>query len=154
MFYLGCHLIDLVLRIQGEPKRVLPFNKASHAHDTDAKDNCFALFEYERGVSFVKTTQAERSGFLRRQLIITGTRGKFEVKPLEITVSYPMQYTEYTECFSDDWNDPGVKHVGETHDRYRDMMLSFASMVRGEIENPYSYDYELTLFKTILKCCE
>ena len=34
------------------------------------------------------------------------------------------------------------------------MMLSFAKMVRGEQKNPYSYEYELDLFKTILKCCE
>jgi hypothetical protein len=37
--------------------------------------------------------------------------------------------------------------------RYEDMLLSFADMVRGEKENPYTLDYELELFKTILKCC-
>lgn len=154
MFYLGCHLVDLVLRIQGEPKRIIPFNKSSGLHDTDAKDFSFAVFEYDRGASFVKTTQAEMGGFLRRQLVITGTRGKFEVRPLEITVNYPLQYTEYNECFDEDWNAPGTNHKSEIHDRYTDMMRSFAAMVRGDVENPYTYDYELTLFKTILKCCE
>ena len=154
MFYLGCHLIDLVLRIQGVPKRIIPYNKSSGTHDTDAKDFSFATFEYDRGVSFVKTTQAEMGGFLRRQLVITGTRGKFEVRPLEITVEYPLQYTEYIECKSEDWNDPGVSHRSEVHDRYTDMMRSFGAMVAGEIENPYTYDYELTLYKTLLKCCE
>ena len=33
------------------------------------------------------------------------------------------------------------------------MPLSFGEMVRGEKENPYTYDYELELFKTILVCC-
>ncbi|MBE6537244.1 MAG: Gfo/Idh/MocA family oxidoreductase [Ruminococcaceae bacterium] len=154
MFYLGCHLIDLVLRIQGEPKRIIPFNKATGTHDTDAKDFSFAVLEYERGASFVKTTQSEMGGFLRRQLVITGTRGKFEIRPLEITVKYPEQYTEYNECFDDDWNAPGTKKKSEIHDRYTDMMRSFAKMVSGDLENPYTYDYELTLFKTILKCCE
>lgn len=154
MFYLGCHLVDLVLRIQGEPKKIIPFNKSSGLHDTEAKDFSFALFEYENGVSFVKTTQAEMGGFLRRQLVITGTRGKFEVRPLEITVKYPLQYTEYNECFDEDWNAAGEKRKSEIHDRYTDMMRSFAKMVRGECENENTYDYELTLFKTILKCCE
>ena len=154
MFYLGCHLIDLVLLLQGEPKRIIPFNKSSGVYKTDAKDNSFALLEYERGVSFVKTTQAERGGFMRRQLVVTGTRGKFEVRPLEISIKYPLQYTEYTECKSDDWNDVGEHHRSEDHDRYNTMLRSFAKMVRGECENPYTYDYELMLFRAITKCCE
>ena len=32
-------------------------------------------------------------------------------------------------------------------------MVSFARMVAGEIENPYTYDYELMLFRTVLECC-
>ena len=154
MFYLGCHLIDLVLTIMGEPKKIVPINRSSGLHNSEAKDNSFALFEYDSGASFVKTTQAEMGGFLRRQLVITGTRGKFEVKPLEITVNYPLQYTEYIECFDDDWNAPGEKRRSEIHDRYSDMMRSFAKMVAGEMKNPYTLDYELSLFKTILKCCE
>ena len=154
MFYLGCHLVDLVLRIQGQPNRIIPFNKSSGLYKTEAKDFSFAVFEYDNGVSFVKTTQAEMGGFLRRQLVITGTRGKFEVRPLEITVDYPTQYTEYNECFDEDWNAPGEQIKSEIHDRYTDMMRSFAKMVRGECENPYTYEYELELFKTILKCCE
>ena len=154
MFYLGCHLIDLVLTIKGAPNRIIPINRSSGLHESEAKDNSFALFEYDSGASFVKTTQAEMGGFLRRQLVITGTRGKFEVRPLEITVKYPLQYTEYIECFDDDWNAPGEKHRSEIHDRYTDMMCSFAKMVAGEMGNTYTLDYELSLFETILKCCE
>ena len=33
------------------------------------------------------------------------------------------------------------------------MLASFAAMVRGEKENPYTYDYELELYKTVLQCC-
>ena len=154
MFYLGCHLVDLVLQFQGEPKRVIPFNKTTGVYPTDACDNSFALLEYDRGVSFVKTTQAEMGGFKRRQLVVTGTRGKFEVRPLEISIKYPLQYTEYTECKSEEWNDDGVHHRSEDHDRYNAMLSAFAKMVRGEMKNPYTYDYELMLFRTLKKCCE
>lgn len=154
MFYLGCHLVDLVLQFQGEPKRIIPFNKTTGVYPTDACDNSFALLEYDRGVSFVKTTQTEMGGFKRRQLVVTGTRGKFEVRPLEISIKYPLQYTEYTECKSEEWNDDGVHHRSEDHDRYNAMLSAFAKMVRGEMENPYTYDYELMLFRTLKKCCE
>ena len=154
MFYLGCHLVDLVLQIQGMPKAIVPFNKSTGIYGCDAEDFSFALLEYEKGVSFVKTTQAERGGFLRRQLVVTGSRRKIEIKPLEITVKYPLQYTEHCEVSDDDWNAPGEKFRTEPFDRYNEMMVSFGKMVAGEIENPYSYDYELELYKTILKCCE
>ena len=114
MFYLGCHLVDLVVSIMGEPKNIIPYNYPSMTHQTDALDNCFAIFEYDRGVSFVKTSQAERGGYGRRQLVITGTKGSIELKPLEVNVAYPLLRTDYRECFSS----------------------SFAAMVRGEKENP------------------
>jgi crossover junction endodeoxyribonuclease RuvC len=34
-----------------------------------------AVFQYPHGVSFVKTTDIERGGFLRRRLVVTGTKG-------------------------------------------------------------------------------
>lgn len=33
------------------------------------------------------------------------------------------------------------------------MMNSFAEYIRGEKENPYTPDYELELYKTVLECC-
>jgi hypothetical protein len=33
------------------------------------------------------------------------------------------------------------------------MMESFAAYVRGEKENPYTLDYELDVYKTVLKTC-
>lgn len=154
MFYLGCHLVDLVLRIQGMPKRIVPFNKSTGLYETDAKDLSFAAFEYENGVSFVKTSQREMGGFLRRQLVITGTKGTIEICPLEASIKYPLQYTQYRECMSEDWNASGEWIRAADHDRFNSMMQAFAEMVAGERENPYSYDYELELFRTILKCCE
>jgi hypothetical protein len=34
------------------------------------------------------------------------------------------------------------------------MLAAFARMVAGEMENPYTLDYELELYETLLKCCE
>ena len=155
MFYLGCHMVDLVLQIQGLPKHVIPFNRSSgRFDDCDSKDFSMAVLEYDRGVSIVKTTTVECGGFLRRQLVITGTKGRFMVCPLEINLKYPLECTEYNECFEDAWEATGVWKRSEEYDRYTAMLSAFASMVRGELENPYSYDYELDLFRTIKKCCE
>lgn len=153
MFYLGCHLVDLVYTLQGPPSRVLPFNKPSGIHDATAKDNCLALFEYENGVSFVKSSQAERGGYARRQLVITGTKGSIEIKPLEVDIGYPVLRTDYAECFSDKFTILPEHCEGTPYHRYTDMMCAFAAMARGEMQNPYTYDHELNAFKLLLRAC-
>lgn len=154
MFYLGCHLVDLVLQIQGMPQNIIAWNKATGRYAPDAKDYSFAAFEYENGVSFIKTTQAEHGGFARRQLVISGTKGKFEIQPLEVNVNYPIQHTEYSKCTSEAWMAKDDKARSREYHRYDQMMRSFAKMVTGERVNPYTYDYELQLFHMLMRCCE
>lgn len=64
-------------------------------------------------------------------------------------------HTEKREYTGDarPWSVPDEKIRSRFFGRYDDMMTSFAAMVRGEKENPYTYDYELALYRTILKCC-
>lgn len=154
MFFLGCHLIDLILQIQGKPKNIISFNKRTYIEEADGQDYSMAVFEYDKGVSFAKTTSVERGGFLRRQLVVTGTKGMVEVKPLETTIKYPLLTTSYKEVIGDDdWNANADVVTTEQFDRYTAMLTSFAKMVRGEKENPWTYDYELELYKTVLKVC-
>jgi hypothetical protein len=47
----------------------------------------------------------------------------------------------------------GKNSKSEKFDRYDNMMKSFAEYVRGEKSNPYTPDFELELYKTILKAC-
>ena len=154
MFYLGCHLVDLVLQIQGTPDRIVPFNKTSgRLAESSAQDVAMAVLEYKNGASFVRASASECGGFTRRQLVVTGTKGRFLVQPLEVQVVYPLQYTEYNICDSEDWGAAGEWKRSEEHDRYRAMMLGFAEAVRGDRQNPYTPEYELELFRTLLQCC-
>ena len=85
-----------------------------------------------------------------------GIKGTVEIRPLEMFAPVG-QYTTKTEHYFPnraDWGDKGEITDSTVYDRYDSMMSSFASMVRGEKQNPYTYDYELELYKTILKCCE
>lgn len=38
MFYLGCHLVDLVLQIKGQPDKIIPLNKSSGVDGVTSKD--------------------------------------------------------------------------------------------------------------------
>ncbi len=153
MFFLGCHLVDLVLLIQGQPERIVPFNRATGGEGVTATDFGMAVLEYKNGVSFVKTCARELGGYMRRQLVITGTKATLELKPLEVKSEGALRYTEMTQYTEQGWYDPGCHTASEPVDRYTDMMTAFAKMVAGKMENPYTYDYELRLFKTLLQCC-
>lgn len=155
MFFLGCHLVDLVLRIKGSPSNVLPLNKSTRTGDVDSKDFGLAVLEYDTGASVVKTSAVEFGGFARRNLVITGDKKTVEIRPLEMYAEsgYPNLFTEITEYSSSEWGDTGIHSKSETYDRYLPMMKAFGKMAAGEIKNPFSLDYELELYKTILKCC-
>lgn len=155
MFYLGCHLVDLILQIKGEPMKIIPYNKCSGIDGVTAKDFGMAVFEYANGVSFAKTTAVELGGFERRQLVVNGTKGTVELNPLEWYVDgSKMLQTQRTIRISTKWNEKsGEKQISEPCDRYDNMLKAFAEYVRGEKTNPYTLDYELELYKTILKAC-
>ena len=151
MFFLGCHLIDLIYQIQGEPEEIIPFNCSTGYDEVTANDYGMVVLKYKNGISFAKTCANENGGFLRRQLVICGTKGTIEIKPLEVSADGGL-YTVMNEAYSTEWYKEWDTSKSEVYDRYDDMMRNFAEMVRGK-ENRYSYDYELGLYKLILRSC-
>ena len=155
MFYLGCHLVDLVLTLKGLPEKVYPFNRSTGVDGVTACDYGLALFEYPEGMSIAKTCNLEHGGFERRRLLVSGTKGAVELCPMEwLTKQKANQFTEKIDYNKGtDWHTRGEKTVGEVHDRYDTMMQGFAEICRGERVNEYTPDYELTLFKYVLMAC-
>lgn len=153
MFFLGCHLIDLIYSIQGAPRNIISLNKCSRMDDVTAEDFGMVVFEYENGVSFAKTSAAEIGGFERRQLVVSGTKKTVEIKPLEWIIG-GEHVTERYVRESPDWYEETKKEQSLGYNRYDNMMRSFAQMVLGEKENPWNYDYELELYKILLKACD
>ena len=147
-------MIDLIYQIQGEPLEVIPLSCSTGIDDISTEDYGMVVFKYPNGISFAKTCANECGGFLRRQLVICGEKGTIEIKPLEVLVSEGL-YTVSNESYDnsgENWSAQWNTSQTEVYDRYDGMMRNFAEMVKGK-ENPYSYDYELGLYKLILKSC-
>lgn len=160
MYYLGCHLVDLMYLFQGEPLEVLPCNLATGVKEAGAKDFGFALLRYEKGLSFIKSVACEVSGDARRQLVISGTKGTIEIKPLEnpvelknvvcpnqidCRISYPSPHMAF---------DQRAEVVSfPPYGRYDDMMIDFARFVRGEKENDYPAEYEERVYSLLTRVC-
>ena len=152
MFFLGCHLVDMIYQIQGAPLEVIPFNCSTGIDGLDTDDCGMVVFKYRNGVSFAKTCANENGGFLRRQLVICGEKGTIEIKPLEFMVRGTEQYAVLSECFEAGWGKPWTVSKSGLFDRYDGMLRNFAEMVRGK-ENPFTYDYEWELYQLVLKSC-
>ena len=156
MFFLGCHLVDLLLQIRGMPQKIIPYNRCTGADGVSSEDYAMVVFDYPNGISFAKACAEEVDGFSRRQLVVTGTKGTIVLQPLEMCEpgsDYHAMFTGFHTAYMHKRPDPKAPNRSEYFDRYDAMMSSFARMALGEIENPYSYDYELLLYKTILRCC-
>ena len=151
MFYLGCHMVDLILLMAGPPERIIPFNKKTGLDGIDTVDHGFAVFIYKNGISTARATSTEVNGFCRRQLVVCGSRGTVEIKPLERTGKSP------NPVFSLSVN--GRTLVNEYADvtcdsgRYDTMLLDFAEMIGGRKSNPFTYEYELAVQKAVLAAC-
>ena len=152
MFFLGCHMLDLIYRIQGIPLSITPFLKEACIDGVCTENQATAVLEYKHGISIAQANSCEINGYGRRQLVVSGSKGTFEIRPLErIPRAF---YTGIDEAvpFEDKRTELTFSPVTDAV-RYDAMMLDFAAMVRGETENNYSYEYELQLQKIVLACC-
>jgi len=151
MFELGCHVLDLVIGVLGEPQTVSSFAQQSDSSvvDDSLLDNMLAVLKYPRGIATVKSSGLEIEGFARRHFVVCGTAGTFHIQPLDapaarIALSQPF------EGFQKGYQDKAFPKFT----RYVDDAADMAQVIRGEKESDYSYDHDLAVQRTLLKACQ
>lgn len=158
MFFLGCHLIDMICYLQGFPEQVVPYNCSTGYDGVTADDYGFAVLKYKNGISFAKTCANELGGFMRRQLVVCGEKGTVQLLPFEAPPDISARtglVTGVRECFdlNGGWFYNGENYQTELYDRYIPMMQAFAAYVAGEKKNPFTPEYELAVYRTVLQAC-
>lgn len=150
MYIFGCHLIDLVITLIGKPERVVPFLKQTGHENVKVYDTTLAVLEYPRGVSTVRVSSVEVNGYGRRQLAILGTQGSIEIKPLEkpTRITYAKAGGGSIYCDRKE-----VVQLPPMTGRYDGLMRDFALCVRGDKENPFSYEHERIVHEATLQAC-
>ena len=147
MYIFGCHLIDLVIGFLGQPLRVIPYLKQTGDEGVEVPDTTLAVLEYPRGISTVRVSSVEVNGFGRRQVVILGTRGSIEIKPIERPTAVTFARSVGGNVYCDRKE---VVELPPLKGRYDDLMLDFAQCVRGEKGNPFGYDHDLLIHKATL----
>ena len=151
MYIFGCHLIDLIIKMMGSPDKVHSYLRKVSPEEADAVDNGLAVLEYPKATCTVRIASQESNGYGRRQLVICGTKGTIEVKPLErptkVTLAFHEQIKNHYSNTCEEVNIP------ITMDRYDQQIIDFGRMIRGEMENPFDYDHEYAVQRTTLQAC-
>jgi len=151
MFNLGCHPIDLVVSLLGRPDNVTAFPKASPAVDPGINTNRLAVIEYPHANATVRACSSTAGDTSQRRLLVCGTKGTFDLCPLEKYDGNPMTATltlsEGNEQYAAGTR--AVEFEGMT-DRYQAQMLELAQVINGEIEAPYSYDHDRLVHEVVL----
>jgi predicted dehydrogenase len=157
MFYLGCHMVDLILLMMGIPDKIMPLNKSTGFDGVEVTDTGFAVFEYKNGIATAEASSNDVNGYARRSLLVCGSKGTIEIRPLEgdyngqpelfLSLKEMTRGYDYADCKS-------LLPVPPMTGRYDAMMLDFAEMVECGKENPYTYEYEAAVQKAILEACK
>lgn len=150
MYIFGCHLLDLVVYLLGEPQRVMSFLKHSGKDGIEATDNDLAVLEYEHALARVFVSSVELNGYARRQLVVSGSKGTVNICPLENPITMAWTDAESAKPFSDqkvilpfeDNTDGG---------RYDEMMKDFYDYIKGIKANPFTYEHEYAVQKVLLE---
>lgn len=146
MFELGCHVIDSVVRLLGRPARVTAYNRADPAADSDFPVNQLAVLEYPKATATVRSTLLEVNGGERRQFVVCGTKGTFEIYPLE-----PAKARLVLHAAAAGYQ-KGTQEIAlpKAGGRYDGDFADLAAVVRGERAFEFTPAHDLAVQETIL----
>ncbi|QDT35332.1 Gfo/Idh/MocA family protein [Thalassoglobus polymorphus] len=146
MFELGGHMLDIVLHLLGKPESIHTINQHSSPIDDGYLDNMLAVFEYATAHATLHCSCDEVDGFARRQLVVCGTEGTLEIRPMP-NPSAKLALTQERGRFRKGWQEVELpKYI-----RYVDDIAELARQIRHEEDPRYKYEHDLLVQETLLK---
>lgn len=145
MFELACHLIDAVVTILGKPVEV---HAVSTPVNSDGmKDNQLAVLRYARAAAVVRCNHIDPFGGPRRRFNVTGTKGTFEILPLESgRISLSL-----TEPHGDFKKGTQALQLKVPRGRYDGEFIDLAAVVRGEKKLAWDAAHDIAVHETVLR---
>lgn len=145
MFELGGHMIDVVLTLLGKPSSV----RATSTPTTGdgVKDNQLAVLEYPKCAVTLRVNHADPFGGPRRHFSVAGTKGTFEVRPME-SGKVTLALTEPHGDWAKGTNQFDIKIP---RGRYDGEFMDLAKIIRGEKTLAWSADHDIAVHETLLR---
>lgn len=144
-FELACHVTDAVVTLLGRPKSVHAFSTPTMGDGV--KDNQMAVLQYAKATAVIRCNHADPYGGPRRRFNVTGTKGTFEILPLEsgkVNLSLSQargSYKKGSQTFT--LEVPKDRYIGEFTD--------LAKIVRGEKKLAWDAAHDIAVHETVLR---
>jgi len=148
MLELGCHLIDMIVLLLGEPVRVTPHLRHDGSYDDGLNDNTLAVLEYDHALVTVDVAAMEPEAFGARRFKIAGPEGAIVLSPLEppkARLALRDAQGEYKRGAQQVDLPDLERHVRDFQD--------LAACIRGEWTFAYSNDHDYAVQRTVLRAC-
>ncbi len=144
-FELAGHVADAVVTLLGKPKEVHAFSTPTTGDGV--KDNQTAVLEYAKATAVIRCNHADPFGGPRRRFSVTGTKGTFEILPLEsgkVNLSLTQAHGAYKK---------GTQAItlDVQKDRYVGEFMDLAKIVRGEKKLAWDAAHDIAVHETLLR---
>ena len=149
MYIFGSHLVDLTVSLLGEPDTVSSYLYHTKTDGVDFPDNTLAVLGYGAAMARIYVSSVEVNGWGRRQLTVAGDKGTVSILPLENVTA--MTYSDLNiaiDSYRDMKQNIVVKDIPQDC-RYDVMMREFYDCITGRKENPYTYEHEYAVQRTL-----
>ena len=149
MYILGSHLVDLIVYMMGEPKKMTSFLKHTGLDGVDVEDNNLAVLEYDKALARIFVSSVEVNGFGRRQLVVSGSKGTVNICPLERPITMTYSDTSIADKIYEDRKIviPFEDHTADG--RYDEMMQDLHAYIMGTKQNPFTYEHDYLVQKVL-----
>lgn len=151
MYIFGSHLVDIVVSLLGEPDTVASFFRCTDTDGISFPDNTLAVLGYGAALARIYVSSVEVNGWGRRQLTVAGDKATVSILPIENVTA--MTYSDLsiaTDAYRDMKENIAVPDIPQDC-RYDVMMRGFYDYITGRTENPYTYEHEYAVQKTLLR---
>lgn len=149
MYILGSHLVDLIVYLMGEPKKVTSYLKRTGLDGIDFEDNNLAVLEYDKALCRIFVSSVEVNGFGRRQFMVSGSLGTVNIYPLERPTVMTYSDTKIADKTYEDRKIVVPFEFDTANGRYDSMMQDFYSYIAREKKNPFTYEHDYTVQKVL-----
>lgn len=146
MLELGCHLIDMVVLLLGEPDEVTPILQHNGNFDDGLADNTLATFRYNHALVTIEIGAMEPEAFRGRRFKVCGHEGSATLSPLE-PPALKLALRRDQGGYKKGVQDPLV----EDRDRHRHDLQDLALCIRGEKAFAYPKAHDLAVQRTVLR---
>lgn len=145
MFELACHLTDMIVHLLGKPDDVKAFS--TPVIDDGFKDNQLAVLSYPKATATIRCNHTDPFGGPQRRFAVTGTKGSFEIVPLEsgkVMLSLDAERAPYRKGRQE-------LALDVPKGRYDAEFVDLAAAVRGEKALAWDAAHDIAVHETVLR---